>query len=98
MLDVLFAANVREATQDQLHRWLDQMPAWVREIRVLGLFPWQWLGLVMLLAGAVLLGTLLQRLASAVISRVARQAHLEEENTFVNTSPGPLRGALTVVL
>jgi small-conductance mechanosensitive channel len=98
MHNPLLAADVREATREWLRGALELLPPWARDTWFLGLFTWQWLGLLALCAGALLLGKLLAWLAVAATRRVAAKAPGAWGQGLVNASPGPLRWGITAVL
>ncbi len=58
---------------------------------VLGLEPWQWLGLVVVLGVGWVLALLLERVTLAFLSRVAKWARATWDDSMVETGRGPLR-------
>jgi small-conductance mechanosensitive channel len=98
MYNALLAADVREATQEWLRGVLELLPAWARDTWFLGLFTWQWLGLLALFGGAWLLGYLLAWLVVAATRRLAARAPGGWGQGLLKVSPGPLRWGLTAVL
>lgn len=73
----------------------DQVPEWLKRFVVLGLFPWQWIGLLIVLLVSYGLGRGLGSLAAAVLHRVARPF----SRTLVEAAKGlerPTRLAIAV--
>ena len=56
-----------------------------------GLELWQWLGLFIAFAGALLGGWLLERVGLAVLGRIARMTRLTWDDQLVHAARGPLR-------
>ncbi|KFE63485.1 mechanosensitive ion channel family protein [Hyalangium minutum] len=69
----------------------DTLPAVFFERPVLGLEPWQWLGLVVTLVAGWVLASLLERISIAAAMRVARWTHMGWDDSVVNAGRGPLR-------
>ncbi len=67
------------------------LPPWFFEKPVLGLEPWQWLGLLATLAGGVLLCVVLERLSLAVAARLAKWTRITWDDALVSAGKGPLR-------
>ncbi|MCP3103275.1 mechanosensitive ion channel family protein [Myxococcus sp. K15C18031901] len=83
MVDALF-----EAHGPRVAEWL---PAVFFSGTVLGLEPWQWLGLLVTLVGALGLAVLLERLTLAFGLRLARWTHITLDDQMVAAGRGPLR-------
>lgn len=94
----ILVADARDVGHAWVHYWVDQLPPDIRQAEFLGLWSWQWIGLLILLLGAFALGTVIQWLATFVIRRLTTHAQLEWDEELVRSSPGPLRWALFVVL
>jgi small-conductance mechanosensitive channel len=58
---------------------------------VLGLEPWQWLGLVLVLGVGWVLALLLERLTLAFARRLAKWTHMQWDDSLVGAGKGPLR-------
>jgi small-conductance mechanosensitive channel len=71
--------------------WGEELPAGLFARSVLGLEPWQWLGLVLTLVGAAVLCVVFERLAVWVLSRVVRWTRLGWAETMVTSVHGPLK-------
>src|SRR4051812_17965537 len=97
-MHALLNAPGRKVTPEQVQHWLDGLPAPWLEAHLLGLLVWQWLGLLVLLLGAFLVGTALQWLFLLVMRALAKRTPAGWDDRLVNTSPGPLRFALACVL
>lgn len=88
-----------EATVKQVDKLFDRygpilaetLPAVFFERPVLGLEPWQWLGLVVTLVAGWVLASLLERVSLAAAMRVAKWTHMAWDDSLVNAGRGPLR-------
>jgi small-conductance mechanosensitive channel len=69
----------------------ERLPAVLFRHPVLGLEPWQWLGLVAVLALAFVLAALLERLALALAQRLARLTRFTWDDALVSAARGPLK-------
>jgi small-conductance mechanosensitive channel len=69
----------------------ETLPPVFFEKSVLGLEPWQWLGLLVTLLGAGLLCVLLERLSLAVAARLAKWTRVTWDDALVPAGRGPLR-------
>ncbi|MBN8465979.1 mechanosensitive ion channel family protein [Corallococcus exiguus] len=69
----------------------ETLPAFFFERTVLGLEPWQWLGLVVTLLAAWVLSYLLEKLLLAAALRVARWTRISWDDQIVSAGRGPLR-------
>ncbi|RKH56463.1 mechanosensitive ion channel family protein [Corallococcus aberystwythensis] len=69
----------------------ETLPAIFFDRTVLGLEPWQWLGLAVTLLGAWILSYLLEKLLLATALRVARWTRISWDDQLVNAGRGPLR-------
>ncbi|MCY1035716.1 mechanosensitive ion channel [Corallococcus sp. BB11-1] len=69
----------------------ETLPSFFFDRSVLGLEPWQWLGLVVTLLGAWILSYLLEKLLLAAALRVARWTNISWDDQVVNAGRGPLR-------
>ncbi|MCY1081004.1 mechanosensitive ion channel family protein [Archangium lansingense] len=67
------------------------LPPWFFEKPVLGLEPWQWLGLVVTLLGAGLLSVLLERLTLGVLGKLAAWTSNAWDDALVPAGKGPTR-------
>ncbi len=67
------------------------LPAFFFKDTVLGLEPWQWLGLLVTLLGSLALSVLLERLVLAFARRVARWTKFTWEDDVVSSGKGPLK-------
>lgn len=94
----LFAVDVRQTSLDWLHQLLDRLPPVLREASFLGLLVWQWIGLLLLLGLAIVLGMFLQWLLRDGLRRLAAHTSLGWDEKLVEASPGPIRWGLIVVL
>jgi small-conductance mechanosensitive channel len=70
---------------------METLPAVFFERPVLGLEPWQWLGLLVVLAGGLVLAVLLERLTLRFASRFAKWTRLDWDDSVVESGRGPLR-------
>ncbi len=69
----------------------EELPAVLFERTVLGLEPWQWLALVLTVAGAGVLSVLLERLSLWVLLRVVHWTRLGWAVALVSSGRGPLK-------
>jgi small-conductance mechanosensitive channel len=69
----------------------ERLPSVLFRHPVLGLEPWQWLGLVVVLALAFVLSSVLERLALALAQRLARLTHFTWDDAVVSAGRGPLK-------
>lgn len=69
----------------------DTLPPLFFKRTVLGLEPWQWLGLLVLLAGGATLAVVLERLLLALLARLARWSPVGWDDALVEAGRGPLR-------
>ncbi len=67
------------------------LPEWLFTKAVGGLELWQWLGLFLAFAGALLGGWLLEHLGLFLLGRVARMTRVSWDDQLVQASRGPLR-------
>ena len=88
-----------EATVKQVDKLFDvyvpllaeTLPAVFFERPVLGLEPWQWLGLMVVLVGGWVLAVLLERVSLGFAQRVARWTKMTWDDSLVGAGKGPLR-------
>jgi small-conductance mechanosensitive channel len=88
-----------EATVKQVDKLFDRygpilaetLPAVFFERPVLGLEPWQWLGLLVTLVVGWALAVLLERVSLAAALRVAKWTHMAWDDSVVSSGRGPLR-------
>jgi small-conductance mechanosensitive channel len=88
-----------ESTVKQVDRLFDAygpllsetLPAVFFERPVLGLEPWQWLGLVVVLVAGWVMALLLERLTLAFALRVAKWTRMSWDDSLVGAGRGPLR-------
>lgn len=69
----------------------EALPPVLFERPVMGLEPWQWLGLLVTLAGSVLLCLVLERLSLAMAGRLAKWTRITWDDALVPAGRGPLR-------
>jgi small-conductance mechanosensitive channel len=69
----------------------ETLPPVFFEKSVLGLEPWQWLGLLATLLGALLLCLVLERLSLGVAERLAKWTRVTWDDALVPAGKGPLR-------
>ncbi|XXF76547.1 mechanosensitive ion channel family protein [Myxococcaceae bacterium GXIMD 01537] len=69
----------------------ETLPPVFFEHPVLGLEPWQWLGLLVVLGVGLLVSLVLERLALAVAARMARWTRVTWDDALVAAGKGPLR-------
>jgi len=69
----------------------ESLPPVLFEKPVMGLEPWQWLGLLVTLAGGVLLCLVLERVSLAVAARLAKWTRITWDDALVSAGRGPLR-------
>ena len=69
----------------------ESLPPVLFEKTVLGLEPWQWLGLLATLAVGLLLCVVLERLSLAVAARLAKWTRITWDDALVPAGRGPLR-------
>ncbi|HEX8436942.1 mechanosensitive ion channel family protein [Archangium sp.] len=69
----------------------EELPPAMFSKPVVGLEPWQWLGLLVTLAGAGVLCVALERLTLAVVGRVAKWTRISWDDALVSSGKGPLR-------
>jgi len=69
----------------------ENVPAFLFARPVLGLEPWQWLGLVVAVGVALILGVLLERLSLLVAARLAKWTRITWDDALVAAGRGPLR-------
>ncbi|NVI97698.1 mechanosensitive ion channel family protein [Myxococcus sp. AM009] len=67
------------------------LPAFFFKDTVLGLEPWQWLGLLVTVLGSLGLSVLLERLVLALARRVARWTRFTWEDDVVSSGKGPVK-------
>ncbi|WP_426754162.1 mechanosensitive ion channel family protein [Myxococcus sp. Y35] len=67
------------------------LPAFFFSDTVLGLEPWQWLGLLVTLLGSAGLAALLERLVLAFARRLARWTRFTWEDNVVSSGKGPVK-------
>ncbi|WP_163780188.1 mechanosensitive ion channel family protein [Myxococcus vastator] len=67
------------------------LPAFFFNDTVLGLEPWQWLGLLVMVLGSLGLSVLLERLVLALARRVARWTRFTWEDDVVSSGKGPVK-------
>ncbi|NOJ79861.1 mechanosensitive ion channel family protein [Myxococcus xanthus] len=72
-------------------RLVGLLPAFFFSDTVLGLEPWQWLGLLVTVLGSLGLAVLLERLVLAFARRVARWTRFTWEENVVSSGKGPLK-------
>ena len=69
----------------------EELPAVLFNHPVLGMEPWQWLGLLMTILAALVLGVVFERLSLAVTGRLARWTRITWDDALVAAGRGPLR-------
>ncbi len=69
----------------------EELPAVLFNMSVLGLEPWQWLGLLLAVLGALVLGVVLERLSLAVAARLAKWTRITWDDALVDAGRGPLK-------
>jgi small-conductance mechanosensitive channel len=69
----------------------DTLPPLFFKRPVLGLEPWQWLGLLVLLTAGAALALVLERLLLALLARLARWSPVGWDDALVEAGRGPLR-------
>ncbi len=69
----------------------ETLPAVFFERPVLGLEPWQWLGLVVVLVAGWVLALLAERISLAFAMRLAKWTKMEWDDSLVEAGRGPLR-------
>ncbi|HYH97263.1 mechanosensitive ion channel family protein, partial [Hyalangium sp.] len=69
----------------------ETLPAVLFERPVLGLEPWQWLGLLVVLVAGWVLAGLLERMSLAFAAQVAKWTHMGWDDSLVGAGRGPLR-------
>ncbi len=89
-VDPLFAAYGPRVAE-----WL---PPFFFSDTVLGLEPWQWLGLLVVLLGGLTLAVVVERLALAFALRLARWTRISWDDDLVAVGRGPLRLVLLSAL
>ncbi|AEI69059.1 mechanosensitive ion channel family protein [Corallococcus macrosporus] len=67
------------------------LPSFFFSDTVLGLEPWQWLGLLVTLLGSLALAVLLERLVLSLARRVARWTRFTWEDNVVSSGKGPVK-------
>ncbi|WP_375767174.1 mechanosensitive ion channel family protein [Archangium gephyra] len=67
------------------------LPQWFFDKPVLGLEPWQWLGVVVTLLGAGLLCVVLEKLSLGVLGQLARWTRNGWDDALVPACKGPMR-------
>lgn len=86
----IYDANERLVVEDKVPEWLKRRP-------VLGLMPWQWLGLLLLAFGSFVVGHVLGSLLSAALVHLAKQF----SRTLLDAARSlqrPVRLALAIVI
>jgi MscS family membrane protein len=76
----------------------DYLPASMFQAEFLGLRPWQWLGLGLVVLGALLLAWIVERLGGALARRVARRTATSLDDELVEGLRHPARAILAVTL
>jgi small-conductance mechanosensitive channel len=76
----------------------EKLPAVFFERPVLGLEPWQWLGLLVVLVVGWVLAVLLERVTLSFAARVAKWTHMAWDDSLVGAGRGPLRIPLYALL
>lgn len=69
--------------------FLDSIPGWMRGSRLFGLEPWQWAGLVLLLAACWILGVVLERTAGVIARAVTRRRGAKIDDELARLFRGP---------
>jgi small-conductance mechanosensitive channel len=69
----------------------ETLPPFFFKSSVLGLEPWQWLGLAVVLVGGLALSLVLERLALTFAQRLAKWTRLTWDDALVGAGKGPLR-------
>ncbi len=69
----------------------EEMPSELFSKPVVGLEPWQWLGLLVTLVGGGVLSVLLERLSLMVAGRLAKWTRIGWDDALVPAGKGPLR-------
>ena len=69
----------------------ESLPPVLFEKPVMGLEPWQWLGLLATVAGGLVLCVVLERLSLALAARLARWTRITWDDALVSAGRGPLR-------
>ena len=70
---------------------METLPAVFFERPVLGLEPWQWLGLLVVLGAGWVLAVLLERLSLRFARQLAKWTRIEWDDSVVESGRGPLR-------
>ena len=69
----------------------EELPAVLFNYSLLGMEPWQWLGVLLTIIGALLLGLVFERLTLAVTGRVAKWTRITWDDALVAAGRGPAR-------
>ncbi|OJH35329.1 mechanosensitive ion channel family protein [Cystobacter ferrugineus] len=69
----------------------EELPAGLFARSVLGLEPWQWLGVFLTLVGAALLGVVIERVSLKVMGRLAKWTRITWDDALVPAARGPLK-------
>jgi small-conductance mechanosensitive channel len=69
----------------------ENVPAFLFAKPVLGLEPWQWLGLVAVVGVALILGVLAERLSLWMAARLAKWTRISWDDALVSAGRGPLK-------
>jgi len=71
--------------------FLDRVPQWMKDSRILGIQIWQWMGLVVLVVGSLLAGLVSERVSVFVLSKTNERSRLLPENGLIDVIRGPMR-------
>ncbi|MET0406672.1 MAG: mechanosensitive ion channel family protein [Cystobacter sp.] len=69
----------------------EELPAGLFARSVLGLEPWQWLGVLVTLVGAAALSVLIERVSLGVLGRLAKWTRITLDDALVPAGRGPLK-------
>ena len=69
----------------------EELPAVLFNRSVLGLEPWQWLGLLLTVVGALVLSVVLERVSLSVAARLAKWTRITWDDALVGAGKGPLK-------
>ncbi|ATB27897.1 mechanosensitive ion channel family protein [Melittangium boletus] len=76
----------------------EELPAVLFARPVLGLEPWQWLGLLLTVVGASALSVILERLSLRVLARLARWTSITWDDALVASGRGPAKALYFALL
>jgi small-conductance mechanosensitive channel len=79
-------------------RWQDRMPGWLKAPVVVGNAPWQWLGILVAVALAYVVGRLLGAIALYIARSVARRTDSHADDALIEATRRPLRLVIASLL